>query len=73
MTGGITGIKLWRDGTWPNERAVVEVEIDGRWVEVIRERLDGPFSHIVELPGIQAALEKKSIVQAATANRMSQN
>ena len=63
MTGGITGIKLWRDGTWPNERAVVEVEIDGRWVEVIRERADGAFSHIVEPLGIQAALDAAGTMQ----------
>ena len=35
------------------EHAVVLVERDGRWIEIIREHIDGPFSHIVEPAGIR--------------------
>ena len=47
---GIEGLWLIRLGT----DAVVRVEIDGTWMEVVRESLDGEFSHIVEPNGIQA-------------------
>jgi hypothetical protein len=50
----VTGIHLVAEGG----DAVVRVEIDGRWVEVIREGLDGPFSHIVEPGGIEQAAAK---------------
>ena len=40
--------------------AVVLAEIDGRWVEVIREVLYSPFSHIVEPAGMRAAATKES-------------
>jgi hypothetical protein len=45
----ISGIFLRREG----EHAVVEVEVDGRWVEICREHMDGSFSHIVEPVGIR--------------------
>lgn len=32
--------------------AVVKIEIGGQWIELIRESLDGPFSHIIEPSGI---------------------
>jgi hypothetical protein len=48
----ISGIHLKRIG----DRAVVAVEYNGQWVDVISERLDGQFSHIVEPNGIFAAL-----------------
>lgn len=32
---------------------IVEVEFDGEWVEVIREQLDGNFSHCIYPIGIQ--------------------
>lgn len=45
--------------------AVVEVEFDGEWVEVIREHVDGNFSHCVHPVGIQermaAALYKRGL------------
>ena len=34
---------------------IVEAEIAGKWVEVIRERADGAYSHIVESGGITTA------------------
>lgn len=49
----VSGIHLFRTG----EHVVVSVEIDGRWVEVIRERNDGSFSHIVEPNGVRKATE----------------
>lgn len=47
----ITGIHLMRVGDY----VIVKAEIDGRWCEVIRERHDGSFSHIVEPSGIREA------------------
>jgi hypothetical protein len=39
--------------------AVLRIERGkGDWVELIREPLDGPFSHIIEPAGIDAALAK---------------
>jgi hypothetical protein len=43
-------IWLRRDG----QHAVVLIEATkGQWVELIRENLDGPFSHIIEPTGIK--------------------
>jgi hypothetical protein len=50
----VQGIHLFRNG----DHVVVSVEIEGRWVEVIREWHDGAFSHIVEPNGIRRAAEK---------------
>jgi hypothetical protein len=47
----VTGIHLFRTG----EHVVVSVEIGGTWIEVIRERHDGAFSHIIEPAGMYAA------------------
>lgn len=41
-----SAIWLRREG----DDVVVLVEIDGQWVERIRERADGAFSHIAEPP-----------------------
>lgn len=51
---GVTGIHLLRLGDY----VIVNAEIDGRWVEVIREIHDGSFSHIVEPGGMISALLK---------------
>ena len=40
----VSGIQLVRIGDY----AVVNVELNGKWVEVIREHVEGSFSHIVE-------------------------
>lgn len=34
---------------------IVEAEIGGRWVELIRERSDGAYSHIIEGNGVFTA------------------
>lgn len=58
----VTGVWLLGDG----RDAVVRVEVDGRWVDVIRERLpdpgDGelwPVSHIVEPDGIRSVMQER--------------
>ena len=40
----LTPVWLKRDG----DRVTVSVEVDGQWIEVIREFWDSPFSHIWE-------------------------
>ena len=41
------------------EYAVLKIESEkGKWVELIRERLDSPFSHIIEPAGIITALNQ---------------
>ncbi len=45
----VTGIHLVRLGDY----VIVKAEIDGKWVEVIREHHDGSFSHIVEPLGMR--------------------
>lgn len=47
----VEGIRLRTEG----EYTVVDAEIGGSWIEVIRERSDGAFCHIVELSGMFAA------------------
>jgi len=47
----IMGIRLRKTG----EYTVVDAEIGGDWIEVIRERSDVEFSHIVEADGMWAA------------------
>jgi hypothetical protein len=47
----ITGIHLYKVGG----HVVVCAEIEGTWVEVIREREDGSYSHIVEAEGMRSA------------------
>ena len=47
----ISGLHLFR----LDEHVIVRIEIDGLWVEVMRERYDGAFSHIVEPDGMRDA------------------
>ena len=51
----VSGIQLVRIGDY----AIVNVEVDGKWVEVIREHVEGSFSHIVEPSGIRTKLAAK--------------
>jgi len=51
----VSGIWLVREG----EYIIVRAEVNGAWVEVIREYHDGPFSHIVEDNGIRARSDQK--------------
>lgn len=45
----VSGVMLCRIG----DHAIVKVEQNGQWVEVIREFLDSNFSHIVEPSGMR--------------------
>lgn len=38
--------------------AIVKIEVNGKWVELIRERLDSSFSHIIEPSGIKKRIEE---------------
>jgi hypothetical protein len=49
----ITAIHLVRIG----DHVYVKAEIEGRWVTVIREHVDGSFSHIVEEGGMQRIID----------------
>lgn len=50
---GYGAIQLLRDGDY----VIVKVEtVPGEWIEVIRESLDGNFSHVVEPLGIEQAM-----------------
>jgi hypothetical protein len=51
----VTGIWLLRV---TGQGIVVRAEIDGRWVDVISERFDGEFSHIVEPGGMLTAVKR---------------
>lgn len=49
----ISGLYLRRQGG----KIIVTVEIDGRWVDVITESVDGEISHNVYPSGIHKALQ----------------
>lgn len=53
MSIAITAVHLKRIGN----KAIVAIEVDGRWVDVIEERADDSYSHIIELTGLQTAIE----------------
>ena len=46
----VMGIRLRKEG----EYTIVDAEIGGVWIEVIRERSDGEFCHIVEPSGMMS-------------------
>jgi hypothetical protein len=48
----ITAIKLVREHHGEQKDAVVYAEIGGKFIEMIREEIDGCFSHIIERSGI---------------------
>lgn len=53
---GYGAIALRRYGKY----AVVEIETaSGQWAEIIREHIDGNFSHIIEPVGIEETLRSK--------------
>lgn len=58
----VTGIMLRRYGNY----AIVEAEIDGKWVMVVSEPLDSNFSHIVEPSGMRLAVERQTNAEAGT-------
>lgn len=47
----VMGIRLRKSG----KHTIVDAEIGGTWIEVIRELSDGNFCHIVEPDGMMAA------------------
>lgn len=49
----VEGIRLRKDGA-NGEYTVVDAEIGGAWIEIIRERSDGAFDHIVNSSGMFA-------------------
>lgn len=51
-TIAISGIHLMRHG----DRVIVAAEIEGRWIEVIRELHESNFGHIVEPGGMRRAV-----------------
>lgn len=53
-TRSLAAIHLVREGNY----AVVKIEHNDEWIELIREHIDGPFSHIIEPSGIDAAIER---------------
>lgn len=59
----ITGVMLRREGG--SERggghAVVELEIDGQWLEVMREPIDANFSTIIEASGIYDIRDQRGV------------
>jgi hypothetical protein len=57
----VDGIWLRREGDY----AVVLVQRDGQWREIIREHVDGPFSHICEPNGVRARETSTYIVEDA--------
>lgn len=55
----VTAVWLRAEG----KHAVVLVELEGKWIEVCREFMEGPFSHIVEGRGIDSRAEKQGIAR----------
>ncbi len=49
---------LRRDGDY----AIVEINFNEQWVEVIREYIDSPFSHIIEPLGIERVLTDEGLM-----------
>lgn len=45
------------------EHAILKIEVNGEWITLIKERLDSPFSHIIEPLGIQREIDKKAMLQ----------
>lgn len=48
-------LHLFAEGNY----AILKIEVNGKWVELIKERLDSPFSHIIEPIGIKRAVEEQ--------------
>jgi hypothetical protein len=54
MTSKHNALMLVAEG----EYAILKMEVNGAWIELIRERLDSPFSHIIEPAGIEKAIKE---------------
>jgi hypothetical protein len=61
----MNAIHLYREG----DHAIVAVEIEGKWVPVIREFIDSPFSHIVEPAGMQRCISRSLNENGGTSSR----
>lgn len=66
------------DGIWlryvggengPDARVVVEVQVNGEWVQVISEAHASAFSHCVFASGIRAAVEPDRVQRTVKARR----
>jgi hypothetical protein len=55
----ITGVRLRREGVEIDRQAeaVVEIEHNGEWVELIREPIGANFDSIVNEPGLNAVVD----------------
>ena len=47
-----------------NGQAIVCVEHEGQWIEIIREHLGGPFSHVAEPSGIENQIGNQALADA---------
>lgn len=56
----VTGVQLHNIGN----ASIVSVEVDGKWVELIRESGSGAHSHICEPAGIRARMAGTEAVKA---------
>lgn len=54
--GGFNITAVHLHGGGPQKTYTVEVEVNGRWIPVIKDKGGGPVSHIVESGGISAAM-----------------
>lgn len=44
------------------EHVLLKIEYKkGHWITLIKERLDSPFSHILQPDGVQAAIDKTKL------------
>lgn len=46
--------------------AILEIETERGWIELIRERLDSPFSHIIEPAGIENRVNNIQYIEIKT-------
>lgn len=51
----VEGIRLRKEGKY----TIVDAEVGGAWIEVIRELSDGSFDHIVNPSGISACYDRR--------------
>jgi vacuolar-type H+-ATPase subunit I/STV1 len=63
----VMGIRLRKDV----EYTIVDAEIGGAWIEVIRERSDGEFCHIVEPDGMYSRYYSVSGIETTEAHAVS--
>lgn len=42
------------------EFAILEIQVNGKWIQLIKERLDSAFSHIINPVGIEHQIKIQS-------------